>query len=1258
MNQGAKQKAKNRFKHILEKQKANKEFTEEKWDINKEYNLSIHDSNISENEIIVNPENIPVEHNKKLELNFFIQDLKIIFSVKRDNSSFFKQSKGPISIHTKIYELIKRNNDITNLNKLVCNVSYANEELYHLNSICINVNQNISVHAVLLGHFCEYLKGKVLYDNSNIKLPNCEVIYAKIAKNGLESEKLKTVLSGVATHSTNYIIKSEKGILYFLIEVSRDLFYFSSSFKTKLELCLEKIKKTFTILKENNSNHKINIILFSRVFFNANTKKLLLIRRNKAIDNLINKTSYPLISELDYFIDIYSSILEEKLCHIDMKILCSFINLAIKDFLIKINVGNIPKELNILTDYNLNTNSSVNSSRKINIKDEDNDYTNVVRKAKPSSCFSTNKSLLTPTFKKCNCSIRNSKETKDIILNELFYTFSFLPDDSLFLSSSNYSNWNECINLTLNEIKLQSSVLSEYLGSSIILISSGENFPFYFPSLLSFTKDLVSETGVTLSMFFLTNKLKFFKINHLENNYIETKERSYSTYSIKHDIKDLKFKDQQNNDDVDNPIIMHSFHNKSIQKEEIKNIKDFYTSTHEQYNKTHKHPNWFQIFFDTIDTINVKNTHSHIIERPNHKRKLSVNSSTSSCNEQYNNYTSELIDYSLFNCKTSKIKSTNNHYDQLYYKNQEIIALKPKSIKDLPIVNIKNINSISKLKLIYNLQLDEITAPSSNKSSFFGLEAINNNVVNTPKQKIQSKEYLPLFKENIEESNQNKSFKVQSSNQNITKDKEELSILLNNYDSNIFNIKKDSTNNNNIKLFTSNGSNPLLDNDIQVSNLIDDYDYFIQSITNILIKPLFGELTEDLIHEEKNFSPYLVSTMDGEISKIKELLVCNRLNSNFQILKNKSDSEYSLSNTNIIYLFDRSFIHVISVEDENCKVQMYLYSENIKQKNSNENRMLKKTINYNCAIIDLKGSFINLADVKINIGEKDYIYWSNYDLKTTEIKSNFINIELMYHLNLCIGYYKDGQSPRNSFSLDNKILSTNLDKDKFANLIDWIVNYLENNSKNDFNYKKIFNKIEIQDDANKLTDIRKINNKQILELITLDNQQDSNEIIYYLSNKTVTKSNLFYFGFKWNNSKHLKIRNFIYNLKKATKIYGLMLFNLPDDSIVKSIFKRVKIFESPFVYQLMYSNTITSLLTSYYFCKIDDSKVFYYNYDYSQIICFISSTGSYRKGMIYIYQTNEGNPEYFIDVVLLLNKILISVEILNWIISLSLETKR
>lgn len=612
MNKSAKGKVKKRLKHLLEPQKGLTitSFNNERWDINKEYSVSIHDKSVSDCEIILNPDIFSIQTDQKIELRISNLDLGIIFQIKKGNISAYKGSKSAISISSYIYELIKHKYEIV-ANKIFCTVSFPFEEQYYLNEVHINLLSKISRKEML--KISETLKNNIIYENTELKFPGNDYVYGYIACNGLISEKQKVCISGIVNYSTNFIFNSVNGNIYFPIEISVSTFNFCFGFKTKLELIVEFLKKTIIKLKECSPNHNLKIILFSRLFMDLKTKNSLIIQ-NPSVDKNIYKCNTCIIPFFNYFIDIYCLILEEKVHNINLKYVLFNFPKAVKKYLKQLKVNNVPKDL-----YNTEEESVLNATKTEEVVNSEYDSSDIdnneyvykktlnklikntsliiassqiknnssndlneqkinsdekeqtkEQKIKDTSCKdSEKKTQFTFHFNNNLNKLLKKNITHNINSNafekfNIIKTLSCSIEDNLILSSSLYGNWLEVVSVILNEIKNSGFCLCKEIGNSIVLISSGDNFPYYNEELSEFNKELLNELGTNLLLVFLASKQKV--LVQFESNFLNGKRKiSYSSkkepvknsfsFVLEKDKENYNKKNNSNNNNINSSVL-------------------------------------------------------------------------------------------------------------------------------------------------------------------------------------------------------------------------------------------------------------------------------------------------------------------------------------------------------------------------------------------------------------------------------------------------------------------------------------------------------------------------------------------------------------------------------------------------------------------------------------------------------------------------------------------------------------------------------
>ena len=75
---------------------------------------------------------------------------------------------------------------------------------------------------------------------------------------------------GVITHATKLTFRTRSASLFWLVQMSREMWEFSSDGDLKFETFLNKFtREVFNGWRELQCNHSLSIILFSRVFYDV-----------------------------------------------------------------------------------------------------------------------------------------------------------------------------------------------------------------------------------------------------------------------------------------------------------------------------------------------------------------------------------------------------------------------------------------------------------------------------------------------------------------------------------------------------------------------------------------------------------------------------------------------------------------------------------------------------------------------------------------------------------------------------------------------------------------------------------------------------------------------------------------------------------------------------------------------------------------------------------------------------------------------------
>jgi hypothetical protein len=917
-----------------------------------------------------------------------------------------------------------------------------------------------------------------IYMNKDLKmLPNPDNDESPIGQiSSFKGTKAKLPLTGLVTSSTDFQLRSLSSGIYFLVEVSKDSYDFSFSSKTKFELIIEYLKNTVNKLKESNCSHCINIIFFTRIYFNKDINRKILKSRTKSkyykclySENIGDFIYQSNLFSGEYFFDVYSNVIKSNLNKLDAIEMVNSLYRAFNTFATIFKVRN-------LSDYmkELKNNFDVNFvNYQTNISGMNNN--NTINRNNSESSYYDNFNFKETSF-----------QTKSNI--QQFYNFfspKFFEDIENFrMTKSITSNMFESVNVLLNELKYEKRKLFK-LGNIINLISSGEYFPYYNYRLSKITKENLLEQGIPFFITLLSNKSKTteiyrkdsHQINHFErddsnivNTYsastYERGDRKQSSYSRKATMNenDIRLTIAKNYDILDN------LNDRLVRKNSIDQVHKDSTLTISYYRNeadifTHVTPKWIKLFFVTNYSISK-------VKTPN----FSLNSENNYCSHlshQHHNINYSNVFNQAFN--TSSTSLNFKAARKMSLSQQETVITLPENI-DNDIFNSKKksdpsliLKSENKQEIIEDDEYKDLAISKKfnltfcGKSKFFckdqkesdGFKMINSlessQVFNLQSLKQKLSIYKPVYeksKSNKKEEKENKyntnldvsnfthtgtTYKLNLSENSKAKEYKELLKKANEYENEIFCKKFSRSNsfskvrgvaekaeNKEIKEIKSKSRDTL--HSFEFFDNSDDYAMIVELLTQVPLLPIFGEFNPDEMKEDVRMSPHYLGSLNNDCSILEEI-VFERLNNNYQIVKPKAHSEvynkiYDLKNISSIQLFDRSFYHMILVEDLNYKVQIYNYSNKINKYayNMNSGNTQSKDdsirlssmesdfnyLDYNFLVYDKKVKFLTGKRLNTKLGEKNEVFWQKYDIWLNDMQLNIKQIKFKNEMNFLI----------------------------------------------------------------------------------------------------------------------------------------------------------------------------------------------------------------------------------------------------------------
>lgn len=487
----------------------------------------------------------------------------------------------------------------------------------------------------------------IVYVNKEIKLlPNPENDELSIGNIGsFKGTKSKTPLTGLVTVNTDFQLKSLNAGVYFLIEVSKDTFDFCIMAKTKFEMIVEFLKNTLQKLKEKECGHIIHIIFFTRIFFEKKDCK-------KMKNKLKNFSDFVYQSDIfpgEYFIDIYSCIVNMQINKIDITTIAELLYSAFTAFASIFTVNNL------------------------------SDYVSNIKNFEKSSEIFNEKTI-------------NSFQ----YFNDIFSTSFFSEITEFRMTKSITSNLFESVNVIINDIRNEKKNLFK-LGNIITIISSGEYFPYYCNRLNKIVKENLYEQGIPLTLVILSSRIKSNEIYSKELNNFS----NYQDYICKQSYKDLRedridrdtsFYSLKGVNEEDNNSIKQAINRNygiledmGLDRKKRRRSSDNINITKENNNQgaykyesdnfTHKSPKWMKVFY-------INSAENNFFSIFNSKEKPTYSSNYMKRKLSYINYDTfaniDNVDMDIFNSKKmttlqpSKVrKSISEEYVDLSVANNE-----------------------------------------------------------------------------------------------------------------------------------------------------------------------------------------------------------------------------------------------------------------------------------------------------------------------------------------------------------------------------------------------------------------------------------------------------------------------------------------------------------------------------------------------------------------------------------------------------------
>ncbi|KAI8504988.1 GATOR complex protein depdc5 [Branchiostoma belcheri] len=223
----------------------------------KVFKLYIHQETFSENDLVINSKDFPSAK---------VGDVVEIYQPEEPNRRLLLQVKA-----------LKGDSQQKGISvdKTVANVF----QLRPFIDVCVNfVNpQDVALDLVELTFKDQYISRSDMWRLKKSLVSTCAYITKKVEFAGIRAQigecwmRSEKVGSGVITEDTKIVFRSSTSMVYLFIQLSREMWEFDIHGDLYWEKACMFLKELFTRWKENNSNHEVTIVVFSRTFYDADS---------------------------------------------------------------------------------------------------------------------------------------------------------------------------------------------------------------------------------------------------------------------------------------------------------------------------------------------------------------------------------------------------------------------------------------------------------------------------------------------------------------------------------------------------------------------------------------------------------------------------------------------------------------------------------------------------------------------------------------------------------------------------------------------------------------------------------------------------------------------------------------------------------------------------------------------------------------------------------------------------------------------------
>ncbi|XP_078600096.1 GATOR1 complex protein DEPDC5-like isoform X7 [Branchiostoma floridae x Branchiostoma japonicum] len=223
----------------------------------KVFKLYIHQETFSENDLVINSKDFPSAK---------VGDVVEIYQPEEPNRRLLLQVKA-----------LKGDSQQKGISvdKTVANVF----QLRPFIDVCVNFvsSQDVALDLVELTFKDQYISRSDMWRLKKSLVSTCAYITKKVEFAGIRAQigecwmRSEKVGSGVITEDTKIVFRSSTSMVYLFIQLSREMWEFDIHGDLYWEKACMFLKELFTRWKENNSNHEVTIVVFSRTFYDADS---------------------------------------------------------------------------------------------------------------------------------------------------------------------------------------------------------------------------------------------------------------------------------------------------------------------------------------------------------------------------------------------------------------------------------------------------------------------------------------------------------------------------------------------------------------------------------------------------------------------------------------------------------------------------------------------------------------------------------------------------------------------------------------------------------------------------------------------------------------------------------------------------------------------------------------------------------------------------------------------------------------------------